>query len=86
MAVRIRLTKTGRKNQPSYRIVAADVRTKRDGRVLETLGHYDPLASDEAKQVAIKRDRVQYWLGVGAQPTDTVASMLKKAGIKKAEA
>ena len=84
MAVKIRLKKTGRKNRPSYRIVAMDAHAKRDGEELEVLGHYDPLAADKEKQVAVDRDRVQYWLGVGAQPTDTVAGMLRRAGIKKA--
>ena len=81
MAVRIRLKKIGRKNRPFYRIVAADARAKRGGKVLETLGHYDPLAPDENKQLAVKRDRIQYWLGVGAQPSQTVASILKRAGV-----
>ena len=84
MAVKIRLKKTGRKNRPLYRIVATDAHAKRDGKELEVLGHYDPRAADKEKQVAIDRDRIQYWLGVGAQPTDTVAGMLKRAGIKKA--
>ena len=84
MAVKIRLKKTGRKNRPSYRIVAMDVHAKRDGEELEVLGHYDPRAADKEKQVDVNLDRVQYWLGVGAQPTDTVAGMLKRAGIKKA--
>lgn len=82
MAVRIRLKKTGRRHQPAFRIVAADARAKRDGKVLEILGHYDPLAADADKQVAIKRERVAYWLSVGAQPTDTVAGILKRAGVK----
>jgi small subunit ribosomal protein S16 len=84
VAVKIRLKKTGRKNRPSYRIVAMDAHAKRDGEELEVLGHYDPRAADKEKQVALDRDRVQYWLGVGAQPTDTVAGMFKRAGIKKA--
>jgi len=84
VAVRIRLKKTGRRHLPSYRIVATDARTKRDGRVLEVLGSYDPLAKDTAKQVVVKSDRVRYWLGVGAQPSDTVASLLKKAEAAKA--
>ena len=83
MAVRIRLQKTGRRHLPCYRIVATDARTKRDGKVLEILGVYDPLAKEEAKQVVVKRDRVQYWLGVGAQPSDTVASLLKKTEAAK---
>jgi len=83
VAVRIRLKKTGRKHQPSFRIVAADARAKRDGKVLEILGHYDPLVRDAEKQVAIRRERVEYWLGVGAQPSDTVAGILKRAGVSK---
>ena len=83
VAVKIRLKKTGRKHLPSYRVVAADSRAKRDGKVLEVLGHYDPLAADEKKQFVVKRDRVQHWLDVGAQPTDTVASLLKKTGAQK---
>jgi len=72
----------GRRNRPFYRIVAMDARTKRDGREIEVLGHYDPLVRDEEKQVALKRDRIEHWLGVGAQPSDTVASIVKRAGIK----
>ena len=83
MAVRIRLKKTGRKHLPCYRVVAADGRAKRDGKVLEILGYYDPLAADADKQFVVKRERVQHWLGVGAQPTDTVASLLKKTGVRK---
>ena len=83
MAVKLRLKRTGRRNRPFYRIVAADARTKRDGKSIEILGHYDPLAADKDKQVVLERDRVQYWLGVGAQPTDTVANFLKRAGIRK---
>jgi small subunit ribosomal protein S16 len=64
--------------------VATDAHAKRDGKELEVLGHYDPRAADKEKQVDVNLDRVQYWLGVGAQPTDTVAGMLKRAGIKKA--
>lgn len=83
MAVRLRLQRTGRKNRPCYRIIAADNRGKRDGGSIEILGHYDPLVEDESKQVAFKRDRIEYWLGVGAQPSDTVANILKRAGVKK---
>jgi len=83
VAVRIRLKRMGRRHRPFYRIVAADQRAARDGKVLEMVGHYDPLAADKEKQVVFKRDRVQHWLGVGAQPTRTVAGMLKRAGIAK---
>lgn len=79
--VRIRLTRTGRKGRASYRIVAADSRLKRDGRHLEVLGTYDPAAPDEAK-FKLKVDRIQYWLSVGAQPSEPVAAMLKKAKIR----
>ena len=81
MAVRLRLKKMGRRHQPSFRIVAADARSKRDGKVIEEIGHYDPLAKDEDKQVVLQRERVQYWLSVGAQPSDTVAGMIKRAKI-----
>ena len=83
MAVKIRLKKMGRKNRPFYRIVAADARAKRSGKEIEILGHYDPLAADKEKQYVLNRERVQYWLSVGAQPTDTVAGMIRRAGIKK---
>jgi len=82
VAVRIRLKKMGRKHQPSYRVVVADARSKRDGKVIEELGHYDPLAHDKEKQVVLQRERVQYWLSVGAQPSETVAGMIKRAKIQ----
>jgi len=78
VAVRIRLKKMGRKNRPFYRIVAADARAKRDGKELENLGYYDPLNPSPDKQVAINRDRVRHWLEVGAQPTKTAASILRR--------
>jgi small subunit ribosomal protein S16 len=83
VAVRLRLTKTGRKNRPCYRIVAADKYAKRDGKTLEILGLYDPLEKDQDKQVTVKRDRIEYWLSIGAQPSDTVSNIMKRAGIKK---
>jgi small subunit ribosomal protein S16 len=58
-----------------------DVRSPRDGRVLEELGKFDPLQEDEAKQIILKEDRIRYWLGVGAQTSDTVGNILKKHGI-----
>lgn len=76
--VRIRLKKLGRKHRPFYRIVAIDSQTRRDGRELEVLGTYDPAASDPEKQVTLNRDRVRFWIGNGAQPSETVASILKK--------
>ena len=80
--VRIRLKKMGRKGRPFYRVVAADSRGKRDGKSIEILGYYDPLAAKD-KQVVMERERVQHWLSVGAQPSDTVANFIKKAGITK---
>lgn len=75
MAVKIRLARTGAKKRPFYRIVAADARSPRDGRFLEKLGTYDP--TKNPSEVHLNRARVDYWLGVGAQPTDTVKRLLK---------
>ena len=77
MAVRIRLARHGRKKRPFYRIVAADRRMPRDGRYIERLGHYDPMA--EADQITLDLERVDYWLGEGASPSDTAASLIDKA-------
>jgi small subunit ribosomal protein S16 len=77
MAVRIRLARHGRKKAPFYRIVAADGRMPRDGRYIERLGHFDPMA--DADQVVLDLDRVDYWISVGASPSDTVATIIKKA-------
>lgn len=79
--VKIRLKRMGRRHRPYYRINAMELRNPRDGRVLEELGQYDPLQKDEAKQVTLKEDRIKYWLGVGAQTSDTVGNILKKHGI-----
>ncbi|VFQ45726.1 30S ribosomal protein S16 [Desulfoluna butyratoxydans] len=78
MAVKIRLARGGAKKKPFYRIVVADSEARRDGRFLEIVGTYDPL-KDPAK-VTVKHDRVGYWLGEGAIPTDTVRDILKKEG------
>lgn len=79
--VKIRLKRMGRRHRPCYRISAMEVRSPRDGRVLEELGSYDPMAKDEAKQVVCKADRVQFWLDKGAVVTDTLKGILKKNGI-----
>ena len=76
--VRLRLKRMGRRNRAFFRICAFDAREERDGRSIEQLGTYDPMAKDEEKKVVLKRDRIEYWLSVGAQPTETVASILKK--------
>ena len=82
MAVKIRMKRIGRTNSPFYRINAIDGRSARDGRVIEELGSYDPHAADD-KKVRLNAERVQYWLSVGAQPSETVRSFLKKAGLLK---
>lgn len=82
MAVKIRLARMGRRNRPFFRINAVDARTPRDGKILEKLGHYDPLEKDATKQIVLKRDRIEYWLGQGAVPSDTVSEILVRNGIK----
>jgi len=82
MAVKIRLKRMGRKNHPFYRLNAIDSRTPRDGRVIEQLGFYDPRNKDSAKQFVAKLDRCKHWLDVGAVPSETVSSLLKKAGVE----
>ncbi len=82
MALAIRLARGGRKNRPFYRIVVADKRMPRDGRFIEKLGTYDPLlASDNENRVRLVKDRIEYWLGQGAKPSERVAIFLGKAGI-----
>ena len=76
MAVKIRLARHGAKKSPFYRIVVADSESPRDGRFLENVGTYNPLK--EPAEVTLKSDRIEYWLGQGAIPTDTVKSLLKK--------
>ncbi|MGQ3686358.1 MAG: 30S ribosomal protein S16 [Candidatus Loosdrechtia sp.] len=79
--VRLRMKRMGRKNRPYYRIGVCDVHEERDGNVIENLGTYDPMESDREKQVTLKKDRVEYWLSVGAKPSESVASILKRFGI-----
>ncbi|HVB30776.1 MAG: 30S ribosomal protein S16 [Gemmatimonadaceae bacterium] len=81
MAVKIRLRRTGRSKQPYYRIVIADSRSPRDGRFIEIIGQYAPRQGETA--LNLKTDRVNHWLDNGAQPTDTVRSLLRKAGVLK---
>ena len=78
MAVKIRLKRLGKIRAPQYRIVVVDSRRKRDGRVLEEVGTYHP--KEDPSYIDVVSDRVQYWLGVGAQPSETVASILKVTG------
>ena len=84
MSVSIRLSRGGSKKRPYYKLVVSNSRAPRDGKYLEQLGTYNPLlAKDDENRVRLVEDRVRYWLGVGAQPTDRVARMLDKAGIKE---
>ncbi len=75
--VRLRLTRRGAKKRPFYRIVAADSRSPRDGRIIEQLGYYNPVS--EPDELKVDLERVDYWLSTGAQPSDTVASLIKRA-------
>ncbi|QZY52294.1 30S ribosomal protein S16 [Leucobacter tenebrionis] len=78
MAVKIRLKRLGKIRAPYYRIVVADSRTKRDGRVIEEIGKYHP--TEQPSFIEVDSDRAQYWLSVGAQPTEQVAAILKLTG------
>ncbi|GAB18067.1 30S ribosomal protein S16 [Gordonia effusa NBRC 100432] len=78
MAVKIKLTRLGKIRNPQYRIVVADSRTRRNGRAIETIGKYHP--KEEPSLIEVDSERAQYWLGVGAQPTEPVAAILKVTG------
>jgi small subunit ribosomal protein S16 len=82
MSVKIRLRRVGRKKTPVYRIVVADSRAPRDGKFVEILGQYSPRQGKNA--IALKNERAHYWLDNGAQPSDTVRSLLRRAGVLKA--
>ena len=84
MAVRIRLARHGGKKRPFYRIVVADNEAPRDGKFLENVGTYNPLL--DPAEVNLKTDRIKYWMGQGAKPSDTVRSLLKKEGFFAATA
>lgn len=84
LATRIRLKRLGAKHDPHYRIVVADSRKQRDGRAIEELGYYSPAGSHPDFQV--NAERARHWLDLGAQPSDTVRSLLRKAGVIEGEA
>ena len=84
MAVKIRLKRLGKKKQPSYRVVVADSRSPRDGRIIETIGRYDP--RQEPSLVEIDNERAQYWLGTGAKPTERAQKLLEISGAVAAPA
>ncbi len=75
----IRLRRQGKTKQPSYRLVVADSRSPRDGKFIEIVGHYNPVR--QPKELVVKGDRVRYWIGVGAQPSDTVVRLLKQVSV-----
>ena len=77
--IKLRLRRVGAKKRPAYRIVVADARSKRDGRFIESVGFYNPLT--EPTTIRIDGERARYWLGVGAQPTDRVAKLLRIQGV-----
>ncbi len=77
--IKLRLRRMGAKKRPFYRIVAAEHSSPRDGRFIEVLGHYDPLT--EPATIRVNEERARYWLSVGAKPSETVESLLKRAGV-----
>jgi len=81
VAVKLRLKRLGRTHAPFYRICAMDARAARDSVAIEEVGYYNPLEKSDQKAVAFNQERVLYWLGVGAQPTQTVRDLLRKRGI-----
>ena len=82
MAVRLRLKRMGRSHGAFFRIHVVDSRSPRDGRVIEQLGHYDPIEKDKEKQIVLDVERANYWMDKGAQPSETVSSLLKRKGIE----
>jgi len=83
MSLKLRLARAGTKKRPYYHVVVADARSPRDGRFIEKIGTYDPKLADKEKRVTLVAERVQHWLGVGAQPTDRVLRFLDAAGLAK---
>jgi small subunit ribosomal protein S16 len=81
MAVHLRLQRIGKPKRPFYRVVAIDQRAKRDGKPIEILGQYDPKADDD--KLNVKMDRINYWLGTGAKPTETVSVLIKKSQVSQ---
>ncbi|MEX2286516.1 MAG: 30S ribosomal protein S16 [Planctomycetaceae bacterium] len=78
MAVKIRMKKMGRKHRPFFRICVMDSRKPRDGRAIEEVGSYDPMLKNKADRVQLNLDRIDYWISVGAKPSDNVATLIKK--------
>lgn len=81
--VRIRMKSLGRRHRPFYRICAMDSRAPRDGRAIEELGYYDPMARNVETRESLNVDRIRYWLSVGAQPSEKVSAILRRHGVEK---
>jgi small subunit ribosomal protein S16 len=84
--VRIRLKRFGRPHRPFYRIAAMDQRSARDSKTIEEFGTFNPIEKDQSKQIVLDAERAKYWLSVGAQPTDTVRTLLRRAGVELGKA
>jgi small subunit ribosomal protein S16 len=82
MAVKLRLMRMGRRHKPFFRLNAIDSRSPRDGKIIEKLGYYDPIEKDPAKQLVLKKERIEYWLGAGAVPSKTAAELMSRIGIE----
>jgi small subunit ribosomal protein S16 len=82
MAVKIRLTREGRRNRAFFRIGAFDTRTHRDGKSIEILGHYNPIEADDSKKLVVDAERIRYWFDQGAIPSDSVLTLLRPLGIR----
>lgn len=82
MVVAIRMKRMGRKNRPFYRVYASDSRSPRDGRTIEPLGFYDPLAPKAENQLKLDAERIKYWVSVGAQPSEVMWSLIERSGIE----
>ena len=80
--VKIRLQKLGRRNRSYFRIVVTDARVKRQGTYLEKIGQYDPIETTPEKALKLNAERIKHWMGHGAQPTEAVAKLMKKSGMK----
>ncbi len=83
MAVRIRMKRLGRKHRPFYRVCVMDARKPRNGQAIEEVGHYDPMVPDKSQRVKLELERIDYWLSVGAQPSEKVAALIKKVKLNK---
>ncbi|MBN2019588.1 MAG: 30S ribosomal protein S16 [Sedimentisphaerales bacterium] len=82
MSVKIRMSRQGRRHRPFFRINVIDSRTPRDGKIIEKLGHYDPLEKNTEKELVLDIERVKYWLDKGAIPSDAVSEILLRSGLK----